>query len=547
MIKHTFSVLIILFLLFSNETKAQFPANLNISELDGNNGVEIIGSESNEEIGRTVATIGDINGDGIDDVLIGSHLASTDKQYQNQLGRVYVVFGKDVIFSSNFESDGTYTPFDLQLIDGTNGFIIEGIEYQERLGRWSAGIGDFNADGLDDFAIGTEEIIDVQNSVQPFINSSGVYVFFGKKKYSKYEDVHNMTGSNGFYIAGLEGNSAFARNVKGSGDVNGDGFSDMIISDIDLITPDNNLGAAHVVFGTDRIFESGFDNSQSRNSLDIYQLDGSNGFSIYSNTNQSSFARYIEFADDINNDGFTDIMISARGYDNLNGSDTGKVYLIYGKENFNKDFNISNIDGTNGWEFTNLGFNTILITSGRLGDINGDNINDMAFMVYRDTGSTEKTVYVVFGSEQPFSQKLSPTDLDGSNGFIIEENSVSLDIGFVVRTAGDINSDGLDDVMISGPTSGINPTEQIAGKVFIVYGKSTPFQQTLELSDLDGTNGFIISGQNRFDNLGTNIAPVGDINHDGRDDIIIGALGADTMSRDRNGSGYIIYGQEQKK
>ena len=64
-----------------------------------------------------------------------------------------------------------------------------------------------------------------------------------------------------------------------------------------------------------------------------------------------------------------------------------------------------------------------------------------------------------------------------------------------------------------------------AGESYVVYGSSEDWSEALNLSDLNGTNGFIINGIDAYDNSGTSVSSAGDVNGDGIDDIIIGADG----------------------
>ncbi|MGB3517820.1 MAG: integrin alpha, partial [Elainellaceae cyanobacterium] len=135
-----------------------------------------------------------------------------------------------------------------------------------------------------------------------------------------------------------------------------------------------------------------------------------------------------------------------------------------------------------------------------------------------------------------FDPILNLADLDGSSGFRID--GVAFDYsGLSVSGAGDINGDGIDDLILGAPYADNNGN--YSGSSYVVFGGSG-FDATLNLSTLDGSNGFRLDGA-EGDFFGRSVSGAGDINGDGIDDLIIGASSADSNGS-RSGSSYVVFG-----
>ena len=100
------------------------PPVINLADLDGSNGFVINGIDAADQSGISVSAAGDVNGDGIDDFIIGANLA--DPNGNSNTGESYVVFGSDTGFGASLE---------LSTLDGTNGFVINGIDANDDNGR----------------------------------------------------------------------------------------------------------------------------------------------------------------------------------------------------------------------------------------------------------------------------------------------------------------------------------------------------------------------------------------------------------------------------
>ena len=467
-------------------------AVLNLSDLDGSNGFVINGIDVDDASGGSVSNAGDINGDGFDDLIIGARFADPNGQYN--AGQSYVVFGSSSGFASSLN---------LSSLDGSNGLVINGINSADFSGSSVSSAGDINGDGIDDLIIGAPN---ANSNGQYFAGSS--YVVFGSSSgFGASLDLSSLNGSNGFVINGINRNGYSGFSVSSAGDINGDGIDDLIIGTF-------NPGSSYVVFGG----SSGFGAS-----LDLSSLDGSNGFVINRlNTGFYYAGTYVSSAGDINGDGIDDLII---GISNLL-FDAAKSYVVFGSSSgFGSSFNLSSLDGSNGFVINGIddrNFSTNISVSGA-GDINGDGFDDLIIGLPEASKS-----YVVFGSSSGFGASLNLLLLNGNNGFVIN----GIDAGRTVSSAGDFNGDGFDDLIIGA----------FAGSSYVVFGSSSGFGASLNLSSLNGSNGFVINGINDSDFRGSSVSGAGDINGDGFDDLIIGARDADPNGQSNAGESYVVFG-----
>jgi hypothetical protein len=182
-----------------------FGAQLSTDNLNGSNGFQMTGIAADDHLGSSVSGAGDVNGDGFDDLIVGASGAGTD-----DVGASYVVFGKASGFSANF---------DLSALNGSNGFRLNGAIGEINAGFLVSNAGDVNGDRYDDLIVAS-------NPSEPANNSS--FVVFGKASgFSATLDLSNLDGSNGFRLdEGVTGNFT---SISNAGDVNGDGFGDLIV------------------------------------------------------------------------------------------------------------------------------------------------------------------------------------------------------------------------------------------------------------------------------------------------------------------------------
>ena len=293
------------------------------STLNGTNGFRIDGDLANDHFGLAVSNLGDINGDGRSDIVIGA--PDADPSGRASAGSVYVLFG-----ASSFGSS-----VDVTTLNGSNGFRIDGATAGDGFGVSVRGAGDVNKDGLGDFVIGAPGA-DFTGG-----GAGAAYVFFGAASFPAAVSLSSLTGANGFRIDGSAAGDDLGRSVSDAGDVNQDGFSDIIVGGPGATVSSGLLtGSAFLVFGK----ASGFSATLATTSL-----TGSNGFRINGFDVGDQFGQSVSSAGDFNADGFADVLIGSPRSE-VNGVSVGAGYLVFGKANgFVASIAVSSLNGANGF------------------------------------------------------------------------------------------------------------------------------------------------------------------------------------------------------
>ncbi len=206
-------------------------------------------------------------------------------------------------------------------------------------------------------------------------------------------------------------------------------------------------------------------------------------------------------------------------------------------------FNLSNLDGSNGFRLDGVAHGDASGTSvSNAGDVNGDGFADVIIGASGadPNGDFSGSSYVVFGKAAGFAADIDLSSLDGSNGFRLDGVAEGNYSGASVSNAGDVNGDGFDDVIIGAYKA--DPNGDFSGSSYVVFGKAIGFDSTLNLSSLNGNNGFRLDGVAEYDYSGASVSNAGDVNGDGFDDVIVGALGADSNG-EGSGSSYVVFGK----
>jgi hypothetical protein len=491
---------------------AQYPAIIELLDLDGDNGFIIIGETPTDYCGFSVASAGDVNGDGFDDLIVGAPFHPSG----SGAGAAYVVFGAAGGFGSSIA---------LGTIDGNNGFQLDGKTVDDEFGRAVSSAGDVNGDGFDDVIVGARY-------ADPNGDKSGAaYVVFGKAGgFDPSLQVNDLDGDDGFLIKGEEAMGYAGISVSSAGDINADGIDDLIVGGHGTDANGINAGASYVVFGKNTGFAK---------TLLVADLDGNNGFKIAGAAGYDLSGHSVSAAGDVNGDGIDDIIIGADLAD-FDDPSSGTSYVVFGSESgFGASLILTALDGTNGFRIDG---ENVLDGSGisvsDAGDVNADGFADIIIGApgADPHGESSGAAYVLFGSGAGFAASINLLDLDGNDGFQLSGVALGDRAGISVAAAGDVNGDGFDDVIVGADRATTNGTK--AGAAYVVFGAADGFPATIEISDLNGLDGFRIDGASAYDYAGISVSSAGDVNGDGLADLIVGSFD-DTG----NSGGYVVFGR----
>jgi hypothetical protein len=479
----------------------------------GVGGFVINGQGASDRSGLSVAGAGDVNGDGLADLIVGAPFG--DPAAGADAGRTYVVFGS----TAN-------SPINLSAIAaGMGGFVINGQIAGDQSGNSVASAGDVNGDGLADLIIGAYRADPAAGG-----DAGRTYVVFGKASTDAINLSSIAGGSGGFLINGQCANESIGNSVASAGDVNGDGLADLIVGAYrsDLNNTVLDIGRSYVIFG-----------KTSTDTINLSTIAGGTGGFVLTGQCDSDYAgTSVASAGDVNADGLADLIIGAHGFNTTGGTDGGRSYVVFGKT-ATTAINLSAIgSGTGGFAIDGLGgYDYSGSSVASAGDVNGDGLADL--IVGAPKQNNPGLSYVVFGTSATTAIKLSAVAA-GTGGFVINGQGAADLSGSSVASAGDLNGDGLADLLLgvklSDPANGID-----AGRTYVVFGKAST--TAINLSSIAiGDGGFVINGQGASEQSGNSVAAAGDVNGDGLGDLIVGARYSDPAAGIDAGRSYVILG-----
>lgn len=493
--------------------------------LDVANAITVESNQANAQLGQSVASAGDVNGDGYSDIIIGAPLYDNG---QTNEGAAFVHIG---------------TALGLKMVPVAT---IEGNQDNARMGAAVSSTGDNNGDGLSDVAVGA-----------PFYDNgqSDEGVVF----------IHNGVLNGGVtanFVTTMVGAQADARcgsALASAGDVNGDGFGDLLIGVPLYDIGEQNEGAAFVCLGSPTGLDNGSHGFQSDQvdaqmgssvaSAGDVNGDGysdivigasryDNGSKINDGTalifhgsasgireeptvklgvsqNGAQFGYSVSAAGDVNADGFSDIVVGAPEFDNGAGKE-GRVFIYHGSPN-----GPSNIAATS--LIANQAGAKFGFSVSAAGDVNGDGIGDVVVGApYYDGGQNDEgAVFVYHGSVNGIG-----TSWDTK----LERDVANALFGWSVAGAGDVNANGYRDIIVGAP--GYHKGNLLnSGAAFVFRGSSIGINSLA----------FVMEGSQANDQFGYSVAGAGDVNGDGFNDVVIGAP-SHSNGQQKEGAAYIYYG-----
>jgi hypothetical protein len=398
---------------------------------------------------------GDVNGDRVDDLVIGAPFVDQDTGQGKAVdtGQSYVIFGQ----RNRFRLANTR----LSALDGRNGFVINGQAAGDQLGYAVSTAGDLNADGVGDIILGAPL---KQSPRGP--RSGQSYIIFGQR--SGFSAVFDWSSLNkpriGTIISGASAGEQSGFAVDNAGDLNGDGVTDIVIGAPFATTRGANSGRSYVIFGN----RVGFNPA-----LDLAQLNGRSGFALNGHVPQGRSGFAVSGAGDVNGDQVADLMIGAP-FAQPSGLYSGQSYVVLGRRGgFTGSFDLGSLNGRNGWMLNGqMGRSGFAVTG--LGDINGDRKGDLLIGAPYDSVASNLGTgrgYVFFGRTANTTEPMVALPLlDGITGFKLNGHLPEEAVGYAVTGRGDLNGDRLMDMVISAPLATVNGLTK-AGQVYVIFGK----------------------------------------------------------------------------
>jgi len=373
------------------------------------------------------------------------------------------------------DDDDTAASYQIfELADATARIL--GVAEDDRSGLDVSPAGDMDGDGLADFLLGAH----AYELDQPDVG--GTFVFEGP-----LVGDHLLTDADCTLVGGSSGDQSGSA-VAGGGDVDGDEFNDVLIGAPLEDTNGNTAGAAYLQYGP---LPAMTDLEDAHCTFVGIETDDFTGTAV-------------AFVPDMDDDGDDELLLGAPGR-NATGDDAGAAFLVLGPPPGYLSLTHAHAELQGEDELDNAGSSVA-----GAGDIDGDERGDLIIGAPGEGsggGDLAGAVYLIYGLP---SDEVS---LTGADGKLVGEAPMDL-AGQAVAAAGDLDGDGHDDVLVGAP--GESSAHASAGAVYVILG---PVSGVVSLSDAHAK----VVGEGADQHLGTGVATAGDLDGDGRGDLLIGA------------------------
>ncbi len=440
-----------------------------------------------------LSVIADLDGDGRPDFVFG---APGDDDKAVDAGRIVVSLDAFAFGTTN------------GVTDGLNRIIIDGVNAGDRAGAAVGTIGDLNGDGIAEILVGAPGM---ENGA--LLDAGAAFVVWGSSVAAGVDlDTPFNGDGDGFAIKGQAAGDAAGTTILSIADLNGDGLADILVGAPGNDAGGSNAGAAYVVWGksTDTIVSL------------ASVAAGTGGFKIIGEDSNDAAGSVLGTVADLNGDGKAEILIGTPD-SALGGANSGAVFVVFGKAS-GTAVDLTNVAaGVGGFVIKGAAQDDAGAAVSGLGDINGDGKADILVGAPRSDSA-----YVVFGKADTAAVDLAAVAL-GTGGFrILAETTGDLD-SLSIAGGGDLNGDGISDLVIGAANNSEGGSD--AGAVYVVWGGGS---KTIDLALVaQGVGGAKIVGS-AGSLTGSSVVVTGDLNGDGRADLMIGAPGTGE-------SAYVLY------